>query len=246
MDCGPAAARAMLPPPRIWRAVHGRAMTDKFLRPAQAIGVAIALVGAALIVWARNIGLAPSPVLDQRLMSTVALWGLVLLLFAWTGAAEQRPIASIGFPRPSLGGAGWGLAVGVGLIVVLNLIDRFSPMPPQDQDPGGLLGLPLWMRVALVVTSAFTEEVIFRGYPITRLKELTGSTAIAAAVPFAAFVLLHAPTFGLAAETTVAISGAGLTALFLWRKDLWSNVIAHFAVNSAALVIQPLLEAAKG
>ncbi len=218
-------------------------MTDKFLRPAQIIGVGIALGGSAAIVWARTTGLAPSSVFDQRTMSTIASWGLVILLLAWVSVAEQRPIASIGFKKPSLIGAAWGLGVAVALILVLNLLDFFFPGRLGGDDPGGLLSLPLWMRLALVITSAFSEEVMFRGYPMTRLKELTGWTWLAACLPYVVFVALHVPTFGVAAVLTVAISGAAFTALFLWRKDVWSNITAHFVLNLVALVIQPQLEA---
>jgi hypothetical protein len=72
-------------------------MTDKFLRPAQAVGVFIVFAGATVIVLARDFGLEPSTVLDQRVMSTVAIWGLTLLVFAWVAIAEQRPLSSIGF-----------------------------------------------------------------------------------------------------------------------------------------------------
>lgn len=221
-------------------------MTDKFLRPAQAIGVLIALGGSAVIVFARQFGLEPSTVFDQRLMSTVAWWGLVILLFAWVATAEQQPVGSIGFPRLSPASIGWGFAAAVGLIVVLNGLEFFLPPSKVEGDPGGLLTLPLWMRLVLVLSSAVSEEVIFRGYPMTRLKELTGWTWLAVALPLAAFILLHFPSGGLLNVIETSIGGVVFTGLFLWRKDLWSNITAHFAVNLIALVVQPLLGSLRG
>ncbi len=43
----------------------------------------------------------------------------------------------------------------------------------------------------MVLTAGITEEILFRGYPIERLYELTGNMYIAAFLPWLAFTLLH-------------------------------------------------------
>jgi hypothetical protein len=62
----------------------------------QIIGLIIALGGSALIVWVRTSALASAPMFEQRLVSTIAFWGVGILLLIWIAVAEQRPLSSIG------------------------------------------------------------------------------------------------------------------------------------------------------
>lgn len=42
--------------------------------------------------------------------------------------------------------------------------------------------LPLWLKVAVVLTAAIAEELVWRSYPIERLTELTGLVWVGAVV----------------------------------------------------------------
>jgi uncharacterized protein len=100
--------------------------------------------------------------------------------------------------------------------------------------------VPLWLRVGMLMTAGVTEEVLFRGYPISRLKVATGSTAIALGLPFVVFVVLHLPSWGAAHLLFVSLAAALFTLAFVWRRDLWANIIAHIVADSVPLLILPL------
>lgn len=216
---------------------------------AQIIGLLLAMGAPALIIWLRTVGLAPSALIEQRLVSTVAFWGVGVLLLFWITMAEQRPLASIGLGRPTLKAMGWGLGAGVVLtlalicfdwaIVTLRLVPQPTP-PPADTD---LTTLPLAMRAVMVVTSGFAEELLFIGYPISRLLEITRSRWISALIPILAFTALHIPGRTPADLVNVAFAAALFSGLFLWRRSLWTNIVAHTVVDVAPLIIAPLFSA---
>jgi membrane protease YdiL (CAAX protease family) len=100
--------------------------------------------------------------------------------------------------------------------------------------------MPLWLRLGTLLTAGVTEEILFRGYPISRLKVATGSTAIAVVIPFGVFVVLHLPSWGMAHLLFVSVAAALFTLAFVWRRNLWANIIAHIVTDSVPLLILPL------
>jgi membrane protease YdiL (CAAX protease family) len=103
-------------------------------------------------------------------------------------------LSSTGFRRPDRGTL-WAIPAGVALFMGIPLI-YFVIFPllhlqMNTTEMGKLLATPFWYRLLLVTRAAFREEVLFRGYPIPRLEELSGRTGIAAVVSWTAFRLAH-------------------------------------------------------
>lgn len=101
-----------------------------------------------------------------------------------------------------------------------------------------ILELPYGDRAMIVLRAAIVEETLFRGYGIERLQELTGSRFIAAGVPLAVFALAHASYWGLTQILFAGMAGLVLTVLYLWRRDLASNMIAHFLTDAAGILLR--------
>ncbi|MGD0145076.1 MAG: CPBP family intramembrane glutamic endopeptidase, partial [Rhizomicrobium sp.] len=97
---------------------------------------------------------------------------------------------------------------------------------------------PLWYRVLLVTRGGVGEEIVFRGYMIERVEELTGSRVLAGAVSVVVFTLAHLAYWGLAPLVFVSIAGLVLTLLYQWRRDLWANIFVHW-VTDAWVVLLP-------
>jgi membrane protease YdiL (CAAX protease family) len=183
---------------------------------------------------------------------TTATWCLrELAFFAVLGAVlwivrhgERLPFASLGWRAEGLGrsllwglyGALFcaaGLAAALGLIHLLGL--RFG-------GEGSGFTPPMWAMLLTVVRAAIVEEVLYRGYAIDRIARLTGSRALAVALPLAVFALAHYRQ-GAGGILIALILGGILTAVFLKRRDLLSVVVAHFLVDFVPNLVLPLLAA---
>ena len=62
-----------------------------------------------------------------------------------------------------------------------------------------------------------------------------------AVVPFAVFVTLHAPSWGVAHLLFVSMAAVAFTIAFMWRGDLWTNIVGHLAVDAVPLIVLPLM-----
>ncbi len=99
-----------------------------------------------------------------------------------------------------------------------------------------LLGTPRWWLWISTVRAAVAEEVLFRSYPIERLEEVSGSRIFAAILSCAIFSLAHVSVWGWAHLMLAGFGGICLTILYMWRRNLWVNIIAHFIVDATALL----------
>ena len=81
--------------------------------------------------------------------------------------------------------------------------------------------------------AAAVEETLFRGYAIERLQEVTGSILSAAVISWLASTVMHLNSWGLAFLIYAGFHGVILTLLYVWRRNLYSNIIAHWVVDAA-------------
>lgn len=166
-------------------------------------------------------------------------WVVVAVMLVLVRAAERRPLSSIGL-RP-LGRADILTATVAGIAILAGLACIYYLVLPL-LDAGGadkvnqLLATPLWWRCLVVLRAAVSEEVLYRGYAIERLTELTGRRAVAAIVSCAAFMVVHVGWWGWGHLFIAGFGGAALTALYLWRRNLGVNILAHAIVDGVALL----------
>jgi membrane protease YdiL (CAAX protease family) len=209
------------------------------------LGVLLALGGPAAMVAVTHSGLIEPSLFQRRAATWVLLWVLTLAVLAIVRMGERRPLASIGLGRFTLGSLGFGLLAGVMAILAFPLCAIvLKLLGVQSQAAAGVAAmgaLPLWARLLTLATAGFCEEVLYRGYPITRLQALTGSRILAVILPGLVFVAVHAPSWGAAHLLYVSVVTVIMTVLFLWRKDLWSNVIAHLATDAVPLLLMPMM-----
>ena len=167
-------------------------------------------------------------------------WALVALVLLYVHLGEVRPLASIGFHAPGVRGVFIGIAAGP--IIIAGLAGIYFVVLPalhlsETQQMNQLLATPFWWRFISVIRAAVAEEILFRGYAIERMKELIGSRNIAAVVSCTIFALEHVGPWGWGHLLIAGFGGAVLTALYLWRRNLWVNMIAHFIVDTAGVLL---------
>ncbi len=140
------------------------------------------------------------------------------------------------------GGGQWklfgGLAAGwFAIAVPAGALVGFGAMTIVPAEPGD------WWRAAGVATAmlapaALTEELMFRGYPLTLLQRAWG-TPVAVVVTSVAFGLMHAINPGVSTQALVMVACAGvfLAIVRLAFASLWAAWLAHFAYNFVQLAV---------
>lgn len=179
--------------------------------------------------------------LGPLLGNEVLFWIATILVLAYVLFVEHRRLSSIGFRRPRILDALLGVLAGV--LIVVGASVTFAVVLPalhlkmNTAEMGKLLGTPLWYRFILVTRAAVNEEILFRGYPIERCLEFTRAKWLAAVLPWAAFVYAHLSGWGAAQLIFVGYAGAVLAGLYLWRRNLWANMLAHWIGDGAGFLL---------
>lgn len=204
------------------------------------IGLFIALIVPALLAA------APGPVLSSNmnaatavLLNEVAVWAMTLAVLAIVLFWERRPLTSIGLGRPTWPAIRMGILVVFGLLVLAGaaaLAVQSAGMPMPEGPAEMVLGLPIAIQLFVAVSAGFTEEVLFRGYAIERLTELTRNRWLGALLPILVFGAVHAPFWGWTHALVAGLSGLWLTLVYLWRRNLWTNITAHMLLDGLALI----------
>lgn len=170
----------------------------------------------------------------------VIWWVFIVALLLYVRFVEHRPFSSIGF-RP-INVKDIFMAVLTGVIIVAGLAGIYYVLLPalhlnEDQQVNQLISTPFWWRLISVIRAAVCEEIIFRGYGIERLQELTSSRTMAGFLSWAIFTLDHVGPWAWSHIFLAGFGGLIFTILYLWRRKLWVNIIAHFIVDGAAVLL---------
>ena len=177
----------------------------------------------------------------DHLIGYEATWwtaiGVVLAYVVWV---ERRPLRSLGLRSFGMRDALIGLLTGVVTLACLAAI-YYKVFPWLHLSEGGsmhkLQATPLWWQVISVIRAAVGEEVLFRGYALERTEELTGSPMFAGVFTCTIFALEHVSVWGWGHLLIAGFGGGMLTALYLWRRNLWVNMIAHVVVDGVTVLL---------
>jgi membrane protease YdiL (CAAX protease family) len=205
------------------------------------VNVIVALAGLGLVAWVTHRWPVSTNPLLAHLIGLAAIVVIaigVLVVAVW---GEGYTWSDLGFGRLD----GWTPVIAMLLTAFFVLI--FGPfaywlvgrLGVGDFSAGlsATRQLPVVYLVLTIVVVASVEEILFRGYAIVRLTDLTGSIAAAALISIVAFGLVHVPMWGWGPALTTVLSGAVLTAVYLWRPDIVALMLAHIATDVYGLII---------
>ena len=207
----------------------------------------VTLVGLALAL-----GVACLPIGDWdrefagigHLIGNEAIWWIyVAAILLYVRKIERRLLSSIGFRTPGISNIALGVCAGLLITAVLGAM-YFVVLPAlhlndsmaSTSNAGALMATPFWWRFISTIRAAVTEEVLFRGYAMERIEELSGSRTVAVVVSCVIFTLAHVSSWGWSHELFVAVGGLAFSLLYLWRRNLWVNIIAHFIVDAVSVL----------
>jgi uncharacterized protein len=129
----------------------------------------------------------------------------------------------------------WGVVIAVACIAPALLIAKFTGYG-HGADSRAFAKLPVWLVFIVVVRAGVVEELFYRGYAINLLQKLGVGRTAAWAIPLVIFSAAHW-TGGIANIAIALVLGAILTAFYLWRRDLVSNMFGHFLVDFVSNVL---------
>ena len=207
-------------------------------------GLCVSWIGTALLASPLARPLSNPSQLATALLGQALFWALAAAILVSVLLWEKQSLRSLWLKRFRWQSVTWGL-----LLIAIYYTMLF-PLGEWLRRSVGLPGLgiamdrltkfPLWYRVVAVMGGAVSEEVLFRGFSVTRLAMLTGHTWLAAVVSLVGFVALHVPLWGWGFALGGLVSGAAAMTFFIWRRDLLALIIFHLATDGIGLVVAPL------
>jgi uncharacterized protein len=167
----------------------------------------------------------------------------LILYFVWR---NREPVREIGlttwnWPREVL--AGILLFIPFSLVVaILESMLRMAGLSGAQELPSALLladSTDYLLALPFLVVVAFAEELLFRGYLLRRLDQLTGSLSAGLLLSSMIFALGHGYA-GALGVVTVGAMGMLFGLIYRWRGSLVAPMVMHFIQNFIGLILAPL------
>jgi membrane protease YdiL (CAAX protease family) len=220
-------------------------MTSDAAKSSRAKILALYGLAAVVVLPLMPIGrwIAPGNSIPALLCREFIWWFYAAAVLFWLVFVERLPVSSIGLRRPEAKTLLFALLSAVAALMVFAfhfavIVRVFhlstAAMMAQRQL---ILGYPYWFKVLMVLRAAVVEELLFRGYIIEKLRLLTGSVVPAVAVSVLAFTAAHLSGWGAVQLIPVFGTAVILALLYIWRRDLPCNMLAHFLVDSVGFLL---------
>jgi uncharacterized protein len=191
-----------------------------------------------LVVFQLPLGryLVPGNTLAAQVWAEAIFWVLTLMLVLYVLFVERRPISSVGLVRPTwktlVFGVAGALAMVAGMALIYIVVFPALGLSASEPTMSAVKAMPFWFRVLLILRAATFEEIYYRGFMIERVAEITRLRWLGALISVVAFTFAHLSGWGWAHLLVAGFGGVVLTGLYLLRRDLASNMIAHFLTDA--------------
>jgi membrane protease YdiL (CAAX protease family) len=178
--------------------------------------------------------------IGARILTEGSIWLFAGVTLATAIYWEPRTLASIGLRHFTRWTSVWGLGLAVVLIalggaasfVTYNVLHAPNHTPAQIEQ---LVRGSLTYAIFLAVRGGVVEEILFRGIAIEQLTVLIGRRWLAALLATSGFVLVHLVHFDFRQLIPIATVSLGLAGAYLWKRNLWINILAHSVIDALAL-----------
>lgn len=174
---------------------------------------------------------------------TIIFQWIIFLLIYFTVVREKTHLAGIGLTKIKILDFAWGVALlGMLFLVAIGFSQLLTKIgiPPKGELafllPQETTGKFIWIFVSF--TAGFCEEVIFRGYLMSRLRLLGKfkSWIIPIIVSSLAFGFPHLYQ-GINGFLVISILGVLFALIYIRTRSLWPCILAHFFLDFLALFI---------
>lgn len=166
------------------------------------------------------------------------MWLFATAVVAYVLFVERRPLTSL---DPGAGTSidlmtvGWAWILVAGTAVVVALAVRLVGRQQYDPVVETLVGLPIHRALFVSVSAGVAEEIIYRGFLLTRLASLTGSERVAVVVGGLAFAAMHAASRNRTRLVQLAALGVAFGVAFFSTDSLLAVVVVHASYDALVL-----------
>ena len=174
---------------------------------------------------------------DKLFYSRFFYWGTILTLLLYARMVERQPLLIITESKPPAGTfLVWVLVLYL-LFIVAAIVSAIPALFGLHEDNAmikviaKLLTGHEWMVFFLALTAGVTEELIMRGYILTRLLQLSKSPVIAIVVSSLMFSALHYRYNSLRELIFAFMIGAIYGAFYVKYRNIKAIMIAHFLID---------------
>jgi membrane protease YdiL (CAAX protease family) len=202
------------------------------------IGLVLSLFGFLFVSVISNRLQANSALSSNTttLLEFLLVWILTGVVILIVLQGENRPLTSVGVK--TITGKEVLLAIVIGIILSLSvpvltlIVSQIIPVSEEGSIASVAESVPAFILLLGILTAGITEEVLFRGYPIERITEITGNKWVALAVSVVAFILPHVAGWNLTHVIAVVIPlGFVMAGLYLWKRNLIFNMSVHILID---------------
>jgi membrane protease YdiL (CAAX protease family) len=109
--------------------------------------------------------------------------------------------------------------------------------PHANQEAAALVHGSVVYALFVALRAGVVEELLYRGIAIEQFAAFIGSRWVAALLAGVLFVAAHALVFDWPQLIPIAMATLVMTLLYMWRHDLWLNMLAHALVDAFGLVM---------
>lgn len=176
------------------------------------------------------------------MVGLVGFWIVALVLILLVKKYEKRALSSIGIFKTSFKTIAFGAILGILLSVTVPLctllINKILPAQTTTDVINNALQLSVPLLFFSIITAAITEELIFRGYLLTRLLDRGINKHICAFISIIPFSLIHLNNWSLNHIFGVVLPlGILLTYLYMWKRNLVFVMLVHFFIDVPLIII---------
>ncbi|KAA3656241.1 MAG: CPBP family intramembrane metalloprotease [Chloroflexi bacterium] len=205
---------------------------------ASKIGLILSLVGYLIVAVILNLPQLKAifPLYITTLLGFLLAWILAGIVVFIVVRGENRPLTSIGIKtitvKEMLLAILFGIILSLSVPVLTMIASQIIPNSQEGSISTVTDNVPVILLLLGVLTAGITEEILYRGYSIERITEITGNQWLAFFTSVIAFVLPHVIGWNLTHVIAVVIPlGFVLSGLYIWKRNLIFNMIVHILID---------------
>lgn len=179
---------------------------------------------------------------SSTLIGFGVFWTLAILILLFTRKVENRPLESAGWKpltwKSALTAIGLGILLSLLVPALTVLVGKIIPQSNSGTVTQVVSSYSWQILLLSVITAGVTEEILFRGYSLERLLEITGNKWISGIISLIFFIAVHATGWNLTHIIGVVLPlGAILTGIYFWKRNILFTIIVHTVIDLPLVIM---------